>query len=82
MDHLSEEQARELKAALARLESKIDRVEHLLTGNSEPEKGIIVQLHQLKQSQAMLVKVAWILFTAFAGALFTMGFKLFTLLPK
>lgn len=82
MGNLSPDQARDMRESLERLERKLDHIDRLLTGDGEPEKGIIVQFHQVKQSQAMLVKLAWIVFTGFSTALIAMGVKLFTLVPK
>ncbi len=41
---------------ITRLEKKIDRVILLLTGNGEPERGIIVRLDRLEQWRAAVNK--------------------------
>ena len=50
-----------LADALSRIESKLTEIEHLITGNGEPEKGIIVRLDRVERHTQTMSKVAsWV----------------------
>lgn len=39
-----------LADALHRIEGKLEEIEHLITGNDTPEKGLIVRIDRLEQT--------------------------------
>ncbi len=72
----------EVREYLERIERKVDRLEGHLTGNDDPEKGIIVRLDRLEQRQASQVKAFWAVVSAFTVAVASFVFRILTIAPS
>lgn len=70
----------ETQSMLKDVYDKVCKIERLITGNGEPEKGLIIKVDRLTQSQKVRDRVFWLI----CAGLFTPTsiFALYTFITK
>lgn len=65
-----------LADALRRIEGKLEEIEHLITGNGTPEKGLIVRIDRLEQQAGRMNRAAAWLIGVFGAVAVTISLAL------